>query len=44
MYLLPSKIASPLSINSLTANIQCSFATVLFGYIPLDKTFKKEYD
>ena len=28
MYLLPSKIASPLSINSLTANIKCSFATV----------------
>ncbi|HUU53186.1 MAG TPA: AAA family ATPase [Candidatus Bathyarchaeia archaeon] len=28
MYLLPSKIASPLSINSLTADIKCSFATV----------------
>jgi predicted AAA+ superfamily ATPase len=28
MYLLPSKIASPLSINSLTKDIKCSFATV----------------
>jgi len=28
MFLLPSKIALPLSINSLTANIKCSFATV----------------
>ena len=40
MYLLPSKITSPLSINSLTADIKCSFATASnylkameFGYL-----------